>query len=61
MHPTNRPIGSTAPAAVDVVIGSNDWRGIGAVVEAIGLMALLPLGMVVVAAIVAGISWLLGR
>lgn len=56
-----RPFRATAPAAVDEVIGSNDWRGIGAVVEAIGLMALLPLGIVIVAAIVAAFARLLGR
>ena len=53
-----------APSAVDVVIASDDRRGIAAIVEAIGLVTLLLLGVLVVAAIIraagAAIASLLG-
>jgi hypothetical protein len=61
MHPTNLPPrAGIAPAAIDVVIAGGHRRGIAAVVEAIGLVALLPLGVAVAALVAAAIVWLFG-
>lgn len=53
-----------APAAVDVVIASDDWRGTATFAEAVGLVALLPFGVLIAAVIIragdAAIAWLLG-
>ena len=73
MHPTNPPprerierddaarrFAGIAPAAVDVVLAAGKPHGIVAVIEAIGLVALLPLGFAVAGAIGAAIAWLIG-
>jgi hypothetical protein len=60
MHPSNLPPrAGIAPAAVDVVIAGRR-RSIAVVVEAICLVALLPLGVLVAALVAAALAWLFG-